>query len=238
MIQIALSNRVIGVCWTILVFGWQTTYLQMYLDLELLEPLNHHSSFLIVYRSSAGRFTPLSCPLREEVVRGLDEREHEAEILAEVAELQAEATEDYERKMVEYRRHLEEWRSWRRKQVPSPHHCNFCSGIHVYNFSTQTVLIIDFRKPRRRRRRRDSSLKARKRKRRTSRVTKSWERRERNQNLRRNRTLQVWSSRSEKKQRRSAGNLENPFWFLNLPSRVRSLQMSSVHGKHGDLTHE
>lgn len=53
--------------------------------------------------------------------RGRDEREHEAEILAEVAELQTELAEDYERKMVEYRRHLEEWRSWRRKQVPLRH---------------------------------------------------------------------------------------------------------------------
>ncbi|XP_060793646.1 coiled-coil and C2 domain-containing protein 2A isoform X2 [Neoarius graeffei] len=61
--------------------------------------------------------TPYKLYIRkEEVEREQDEREHEAEILAEVAELQTEATEDYERKMVEYRRHLEEWRSWRRKQ--------------------------------------------------------------------------------------------------------------------------
>ncbi|XP_046725486.1 coiled-coil and C2 domain-containing protein 2A isoform X2 [Silurus meridionalis] len=53
---------------------------------------------------------------KEEVDRGRDEREHEAEISAEVSELHAEAVEDYERKMVEYRRRLEEWRSWRRKQ--------------------------------------------------------------------------------------------------------------------------
>ncbi|XP_053499289.1 coiled-coil and C2 domain-containing protein 2A isoform X3 [Ictalurus furcatus] len=61
--------------------------------------------------------TPYKLYIRkEEVERGRDEREHEAEILAEVAELQTELAEDYERKMVEYRRHLEEWRSWRRKQ--------------------------------------------------------------------------------------------------------------------------
>ncbi|KAF4078510.1 hypothetical protein AMELA_G00199970 [Ameiurus melas] len=61
--------------------------------------------------------TPYKLYIRkEEVERGRDEREHEAEILAEVAELQTEVAEDYERKMVEYRRHLEEWRSWRRKQ--------------------------------------------------------------------------------------------------------------------------
>lgn len=69
----------------------------------------------------------ISCPLREEVERRLDEREHETEILAEVAELQTEAVEDYERKVVEYRRHLEEWRSWRRKQVPLLHHYYFSS---------------------------------------------------------------------------------------------------------------
>ncbi|XP_072553436.1 coiled-coil and C2 domain-containing protein 2A isoform X3 [Salminus brasiliensis] len=52
---------------------------------------------------------------REEVQRALDEQEQEAEILAEVAELQAECEEDYERKLSEYRRQLEEWKSWRKK---------------------------------------------------------------------------------------------------------------------------
>ncbi|XP_058266424.1 coiled-coil and C2 domain-containing protein 2A isoform X2 [Hemibagrus wyckioides] len=61
--------------------------------------------------------TPYKLYIRkEEVEREQDQREHEAEILAEVAELQTEVAEDYERKMVEYRRNLEEWRSWRRKQ--------------------------------------------------------------------------------------------------------------------------
>ncbi|XP_037397529.1 coiled-coil and C2 domain-containing protein 2A isoform X2 [Pygocentrus nattereri] len=61
--------------------------------------------------------TPYKLYIRkEEVQRALDEREQEAEILAEVAELKAESEEDYERKMSEYRRQLEEWKSWRRKQ--------------------------------------------------------------------------------------------------------------------------
>ncbi|KAK2824932.1 hypothetical protein Q7C36_018859 [Tachysurus vachellii] len=61
--------------------------------------------------------TPYKLYIRkEEVEREQDEREHEAEILAEVAELQTEIAEEYERKMEEYRRNLEEWRSWRRKQ--------------------------------------------------------------------------------------------------------------------------
>ncbi|KAM9445041.1 coiled-coil and C2 domain-containing protein 2A [Clarias gariepinus] len=61
--------------------------------------------------------TPYKLYIRkEEVERGRDEREHEAEILAEVAEVQTELAEDYERRMVEYRSQLEEWRSWRRKQ--------------------------------------------------------------------------------------------------------------------------
>ncbi|KAK3518815.1 hypothetical protein QTP70_014874 [Hemibagrus guttatus] len=61
--------------------------------------------------------TPYKLYIRkEEVAPEQDQREHEAEILAEVAELQTEVAEDYERKMVEYRRNLEEWRSWRRKQ--------------------------------------------------------------------------------------------------------------------------
>lgn len=49
--------------------------------------------------------------------RGQDKQNHEAEVLAELTELQTEAAEDYERKMAEYRGHLEDWRSWRRKQV-------------------------------------------------------------------------------------------------------------------------
>ncbi|TSL61151.1 Coiled-coil and C2 domain-containing protein 2A [Bagarius yarrelli] len=61
--------------------------------------------------------TPYKLYIRkEEVERGQDTREHEAEILAEVAELQIEVAEDHERKTIEYRRHLEEWRSWRRKR--------------------------------------------------------------------------------------------------------------------------
>lgn len=59
----------------------------------------------------------IPCLVREEVERGQDEQSHEAEVLAEVTELQTEAAEDYESKMAEYRGHLEEWRSWRRKQV-------------------------------------------------------------------------------------------------------------------------
>ncbi|KAI4894240.1 hypothetical protein NFI96_025429 [Prochilodus magdalenae] len=61
--------------------------------------------------------TPYKLYIRkEEVQRALDEREQEAEILAEVTELQAESEEEHERKMSEYRRQLEEWKSWRRKQ--------------------------------------------------------------------------------------------------------------------------
>lgn len=46
-----------------------------------------------------------------------DELEFENEIVVEVSELQAEAEEDYQRKMSEYRRRHEEWKSWKRKQV-------------------------------------------------------------------------------------------------------------------------
>uniref|UniRef100_W5JZZ7 Coiled-coil and C2 domain containing 2A n=1 Tax=Astyanax mexicanus TaxID=7994 RepID=W5JZZ7_ASTMX len=53
---------------------------------------------------------------REEIQRALDEQEQEAEILAEVAELQAESEEDYERKLNEYKRKHEGWKSWKKKQ--------------------------------------------------------------------------------------------------------------------------
>ena len=48
-----------------------------------------------------------------------DEREYEDEILAEVVELEAESEEDYQRKLAEYKKQLEEWKLWRRKQVPA-----------------------------------------------------------------------------------------------------------------------
>ncbi|XP_070764717.1 coiled-coil and C2 domain-containing protein 2A [Enoplosus armatus] len=53
---------------------------------------------------------------RENVDRETDEREYEDEILAEVVELEAESEEDYQRKLAEYKKQLEEWKLWRRKQ--------------------------------------------------------------------------------------------------------------------------
>ncbi|KAJ7986525.1 hypothetical protein DPEC_G00340770 [Dallia pectoralis] len=53
---------------------------------------------------------------REEVERASDERAYKAEIQAEVNELLGEMEEDYQRKVTEYKRHLEEWKVWRRKQ--------------------------------------------------------------------------------------------------------------------------
>ncbi|CAJ1059940.1 coiled-coil and C2 domain-containing protein 2A isoform X4 [Xyrichtys novacula] len=45
-----------------------------------------------------------------------DEREYEDEILAEIMELESESGEDYQRKLAEYMRQLEEWKLWRGKQ--------------------------------------------------------------------------------------------------------------------------
>ncbi|XP_077081054.1 coiled-coil and C2 domain-containing protein 2A isoform X2 [Siphateles boraxobius] len=53
---------------------------------------------------------------REKVEREQDEQEYENDIMAEVEELQAETEEDYQKKMSEYRRQHEEWKSWKRKQ--------------------------------------------------------------------------------------------------------------------------
>ncbi|XP_068174546.1 coiled-coil and C2 domain-containing protein 2A isoform X2 [Antennarius striatus] len=53
---------------------------------------------------------------RENVDRAADERQYEDEILAEVVELEAESEEDYQRKLAEYKKQLEEWKEWRRKQ--------------------------------------------------------------------------------------------------------------------------
>lgn len=48
-----------------------------------------------------------------------DEREYENEILAEVLEVEAESEENNQRKLAEYKKQLEEWKLWRRKQVLS-----------------------------------------------------------------------------------------------------------------------
>ncbi|XP_069555398.1 coiled-coil and C2 domain-containing protein 2A [Brachyistius frenatus] len=53
---------------------------------------------------------------RENVDRASDEREYEEEILAEVVELEGESEEDYQKKLAEYMKQLEEWKLWRKKQ--------------------------------------------------------------------------------------------------------------------------
>ncbi|XP_053178319.1 coiled-coil and C2 domain-containing protein 2A [Scomber japonicus] len=61
--------------------------------------------------------TPYKLYLRRETVDRLtDEREFEDEILAEVVELEAESEEDYQKKLSEYKKQLEEWKLWRGKQ--------------------------------------------------------------------------------------------------------------------------
>ncbi|XP_077440044.1 coiled-coil and C2 domain-containing protein 2A isoform X2 [Vanacampus margaritifer] len=53
---------------------------------------------------------------RENVDRQSDEREYERDILSEVWELEAEGEVDYQRKMADYKKQLDEWKAWRRKQ--------------------------------------------------------------------------------------------------------------------------
>ncbi|XP_028260415.1 coiled-coil and C2 domain-containing protein 2A [Parambassis ranga] len=53
---------------------------------------------------------------RENVDQASDEREYENEILAEIVELEAESEEDYQKKLLDYKKQLEEWKLWRRKQ--------------------------------------------------------------------------------------------------------------------------
>ncbi|XP_077389607.1 coiled-coil and C2 domain-containing protein 2A isoform X3 [Festucalex cinctus] len=53
---------------------------------------------------------------RENVDRQSDEREFERDILSEVWELEAEGEVDYQRKMADYKKQLDEWKAWRRKQ--------------------------------------------------------------------------------------------------------------------------
>lgn len=46
-----------------------------------------------------------------------DEQEYEDEILAEVLELEAESQENYQKNLAEYKKQLQEWKLWRKKQV-------------------------------------------------------------------------------------------------------------------------
>uniref|UniRef100_A0A3P9CZ90 Coiled-coil and C2 domain containing 2A n=1 Tax=Maylandia zebra TaxID=106582 RepID=A0A3P9CZ90_9CICH len=53
---------------------------------------------------------------RENVDRVSDEQDYEDEILAEVVELEAETEEEYQNKLAEYKKRLEEWKLCRKKQ--------------------------------------------------------------------------------------------------------------------------
>ena len=59
--------------------------------------------------------------------RASDEHQCEGEILAELVELEAEMEEDYQRKLNEYKKHLEEWKIWRRKQVQRDRQPGYCT---------------------------------------------------------------------------------------------------------------
>ncbi len=72
---------------------------------------------------------------------------------------------------------------------------------------------------------------SRSRKRRMRKVRKSWARSQRSRNLQRNQTWVTWKSKCRRRQPGSAGNLENRFWFQNLPSLGPSPPMSSAHGE-------
>ncbi|XP_054644566.1 coiled-coil and C2 domain-containing protein 2A isoform X2 [Dunckerocampus dactyliophorus] len=56
------------------------------------------------------------CLRRETVDRMTYEQEYEKDILAEVWELEAEGDVDYQRRLGEYKKQLEQWKTWRRKQ--------------------------------------------------------------------------------------------------------------------------
>ncbi|XP_037554278.1 coiled-coil and C2 domain-containing protein 2A [Nematolebias whitei] len=53
---------------------------------------------------------------RENVDRASDERKYEEEILTEVLELEAESEGEYQKKLAEYHKQLDEWKLWRKKQ--------------------------------------------------------------------------------------------------------------------------
>lgn len=50
-----------------------------------------------------------------------DEHEYEKEILAEVVELEVEQEEDFQKRLLEYKKQLEEWKLSRRKKVYGTH---------------------------------------------------------------------------------------------------------------------
>lgn len=78
----------------------------------------------------------LSVPhFRENVDRASDEREYEGEILTEVLELEAESEEDYQKKLSEYKKQLEDWKLWKKKQVPTSHSSPFSLSLVMKCFT-------------------------------------------------------------------------------------------------------
>lgn len=72
---------------------------------------------------------------RENVDRTTDEQEFENEVLAEIVELEAETEEDYQRKLAQYRKQLEEWKIWRRKQVLLLYEQQLVSQLNVMHIT-------------------------------------------------------------------------------------------------------
>lgn len=54
---------------------------------------------------------------RVNVDQDKDEQEYEEEITAEVLDLELQLEEEYQRKLSEHKKQLEEWKAWRNKQV-------------------------------------------------------------------------------------------------------------------------
>lgn len=54
---------------------------------------------------------------RVNVDQDKDEQEYEDEITAEVLDLELQLEEEYQRKLSEHKKQLEEWKAWRNKQV-------------------------------------------------------------------------------------------------------------------------
>ncbi|MEQ2178268.1 hypothetical protein GOODEAATRI_012263 [Goodea atripinnis] len=84
---------------------------------------------------------------KENIDRVLDEREYEGEILAEVLEMEAESEEEYQKKLAEYKKQLEDWKLWKKKQVfvpvPDPSVVTGSAPMEEFEFSSNQRVMFD-----------------------------------------------------------------------------------------------
>lgn len=182
---------------------------------------------------------------RENVDRALDEWEYEGEILKEVLELEAESEEQHQKKLAEYNKQLEDWKLWRKKQVPTSHSAACLLRQPHIRIQAHVLIFNVCRKPSEERRKRKRKAKHRmtqKKKTKKNRIRMRLSQRIHlrktpwNRRFQKGRTLTPWSGGWEKKPPGYVGNQERPFWSRSCLHQEASQATISVPGRHLQVT--